>query len=251
MRLVDSHCHIHDTEYYQENREEVYKRAVDAGVAMICVGTSLQDSQDAVNFANTHDDTWAVVGIHPHEASGGVDGVEDLLKHSNKKLVGIGEVGLDYFYTNSPKPDQIIVLEQHLQWAVDYNLPISFHVREAFDDFWPIFDNFHGLNGVLHSFTDSVENLEKALSRGLSIGVNGIATFAKNRTDVYKAIPLEKMCLETDAPFLTPAPHRGKVNEPALLTHVAGYVANLQSINLSELSQATTRCANEIFSLKN
>ena len=164
--------------------------------------------------------------------------------------MGIGEIGLDYYYTHSPRDAQIRALEEQLQIAIDYDLPVSFHVREAFGDFWPIFDNFTGLRGVVHSFTDTIATMEQVLSRGLFIGVNGIATFAKDKQDLYAAIPYKKMLLETDAPYLTPVPHRGKVNGPALLEHVAKHLANLQSINLQELSRATEASATHLFALK-
>ena len=166
------------------------------------------------------------------------------------KIVAIGEIGLDYFYNNSPREQQIDMLHAQIELAQEYDLPIIFHVREAFDDFWPVFDQYKGLRGVLHSFTDTVANMEQGLTRGLLIGVNGIATFARDRQDIYRAIPLDRIVLETDAPYLTPVPHRGKVNEPALLTHVAKHIANLQSINLQELSRATEASATHLFNLK-
>ncbi len=172
------------------------------------------------------------------------------MSSSSARIVGIGEIGLDYYYTHSPRDIQIEMLEKQITLATEHDLPISFHVREAFDDFWPIFDNFRGLRGVLHSYTDNLSNMEKALSRGLLIGVNGISTFARDKQELYKVIPYQKMLLETDAPYLTPHPHRGKINEPALLRHVANYIANLQSINLQELSRATEASATTLFSLK-
>ncbi len=275
MTFTDTHCHIHEQSF--ADSEGAYQRALEAGVTrMVCVGTDVKSSQEAVQFASTHANIWAVVGIHPHEATrdgGRVGELRDLIagtmddrrwtiggenndsstSHVSSlmsKIVGIGEIGLDYYYNHSPRENQIAVLEQQLQIAIDYNLPISFHVRESFDDFWPIFDNFKGLRGVLHSFTDSMAQMERGLSRELFIGVNGIATFAKDRQDIYRAIPLSNMVLETDAPYLTPVPYRGKVNEPALLRHVAEYIANLQSINLQELSRATEASATHLFNLK-
>jgi TatD DNase family protein len=127
-----------------------------------------------------------------------------------------------------------------------------FHVREAFDDFWPIFDDYKGIRGVLHSFTDSRLNLDKALERGLYIGVNGIMTFTKdaNQLDVAKAIPLQKLLLETDAPFLTPVPFRGRVNEPAHVRLVADFMAHLRDEPLAELANQTSANAQTLFNLK-
>ncbi|MGB3023640.1 MAG: TatD family hydrolase [Candidatus Saccharimonadales bacterium] len=257
MTFTDTHCHIHEEDY--PDAEDAYRQALEAGVTrMIVVGTDVKSSQEAVQFASTHANAWAVIGVHPHEAKdelARLDILLDLLKstiHNLKStdIVGIGEIGLDYYYTHSPRDAQIRALEEQLQIAIDYDLPVSFHVREAFGDFWPIFDNFTGLRGVVHSFTDTIATMEQVLSRGLFIGVNGIATFAKDKQDLYAAIPYKKMLLETDAPYLTPVPHRGKVNGPALLEHVAKHLANLQSINLQELSRATEASATHLFALK-
>ncbi len=249
--LIDTHCHIHESGFYQDtNREDIYERAVAADVDMICIGTSEKFSAEAVEFAKTHEHAWATVGVHPHDTKDGWQKIGALLDVKPEKVVGIGEVGLDYFYNNSPREIQINALEEQLQWAIDYELPVSFHVREAYDDFWPIFGNFPGLRGVLHSFTDSVENMEKAVSEGLCIGVNGISTFAKDKQAMWDQVPLEKMLLETDAPFLTPVPLRGKVNEPAFVRHVAEYHAKRRGVELDELARVTSANAKTLFSLK-
>ncbi len=251
--FTDTHCHIHEASYTEA--EQAYLRAHEQGVMrMICVGTDEVTSAEAVAFANSHDDVWASVGLHPHDATSGVEAIaklEALIVSDRKakagKIVAIGECGLDYFYDNSPRDEQIEMLHAQLKLAKKYDLPVIFHVREAFDDFWPIFEQYQGLRGVLHSFTDNTTNLEKAVIHSLYVGVNGIATFAKDRQEVYAAIPLDNLLLETDAPFLTPVPLRGRVNEPAFTTHIAHHIANLQSINLEELSRATERNATTLF----
>ncbi len=248
--LIDSHCHIHDHEFYTAERaEEVYEHAVANAVDMLCVGTSQPDSRAAVAFVGLHDHTWAIVGVHPHETKDGVADIGALLGEKLPKIVGIGEIGLDYYYNHSPREAQIAGLEQQLQWAIDYQLPVSFHVREAYDEFWPIFDNFKGVRGVLHSFTDVPIHLEKALERGLYIGVNGISTFARDKQDMFAAVPLERMLLETDAPFLTPVPKRGNMNEPAFVRYVAAYHAHARGISLEEISQVTSANAMSLFAL--
>jgi TatD DNase family protein len=251
MIFTDTHCHIHESSY--EDGEGAYRRALAAGVGrMLVVGTNDQSSEEAVAFARSHEQAWASLGLHPHDAKTGLDGVsflDTILRESTDRIVAIGEIGLDYFYDNSPREMQIDLLHAQIELAQSYNLPVIFHVREAFSDFWPIFDQYKGLTGVLHSFTDNVSNMEQALSRGLLIGINGIATFAGDRQDVYRVIPSENMVLETDAPYLTPTPHRGKVNEPAFTTYVAQHIANLQSINLQELSRVTERNATHLFSI--
>jgi len=250
--LIDTHCHIHEKDY--PNAEGAYTRAVEAGVSqMICVGTDEDSSARAVAFASNHEGVWASVGLHPHDATEGVTAIKSLRallqNDTNNTIVAVGECGLDFFYDNSPREAQIEMLHAQLRLAQEFKKPVIFHVREAFADFWPIIDQYEDITGVIHSFTDTEVTLKEAISRGFSIGVNGIATFAKDKQAMYAAIPINSICLETDAPFLTPVPHRGTVNEPALLTLVATHIANLQSINLEELSQATERCALDTFSL--
>ncbi len=253
MKLIDSHCHIHESEFFPDasQQEAAYTRAIEAGVGILCVATSEAASREALDFVAAHDHTWAVLGVHPHEAKDGCAAVGELLAEKHDKTVGIGEIGLDYYYNNSPREVQIAVLEQQLQWAMEYDLPVSFHVREAFDDFWPIFDNFHGIRGVLHSFTDTQANLEAGFSRGLYVGVNGISTFTKDAAQqkMFATIPLEKMLLETDAPFLTPAPLRGKMNEPSYVGRVAEHAAALRGISVAVVSDATTDNARRLFAI--
>jgi len=252
MQLVDTHCHIHSTDYPLD-KGEVIQRALEAGVGqMICVGTDQEDSAASVRFVQDQPHCWASIGLHPHDAKTGVDAVDALARLIDQpKVVAVGECGLDYFYNHSPRDMQAQLLHAQIELAVGHDLPLIFHVREAFDDFWPIFDGYQGLRGVLHSFTDSQANLEKALARGLYIGVNGIATFTKDaeQTAMFRAIPIEKLLLETDAPFLTPAPKRGTVNEPAFVSLVAEYMAHLHAISPQELSAATSRNATYLFRL--
>ena len=205
-----------------------------------------------MEFAAVHNGVYASIGVHPHEAKDGWDEVIDLAKTAaGRKLVAIGEIGLDYFYTHSPRDVQIAAFEAQIDLAMKHNLPIIFHVRDAFEDFWPIFDNFPGIRGVLHSFTDTQATMEQALKRGLYIGVNGISTFTKDpaQRDMFAAIPLERMLLETDAPFLTPAPLRGTINEPMYVEYVAGYHAIARGLSVSEIAAATTANANTLFAL--
>ena len=150
-----------------------------------------------------------------------------------------------------PADMQQAMLRAQLEIAQERDLPVIFHVRNAFDDFWPLFDSFNGVRGVLHSFTDNRVHLQKALERGLYIGVNGISTFTKDQEqrNMFASIPVERLLLETDAPYLTPVPLRGTVNEPAFITHVAQFHADLHTITLEELSVATSANATTLFNL--
>jgi TatD DNase family protein len=268
MELFDTHCHTHEmvrriTPVYdkwhsdgiQRTPESVIQAAHEAGVAgMLCIGTSLEDSELAVEFVAKREGQWASIGIHPHEAA----------KHqaseakrkfaalaSAAKVVAIGECGLDYFYAHSPREAQIELLKFQIELALEHDLPLSFHVREAFDDFWPIFESYRGagLRGVLHSYTDSMANLERAIKHGLHFGVNGIATFAKDeeRRVIYRTIPSKLLLLETDAPFLTPIPFRGKICESKHVRVTAEFLADLRKETLEDLAAVTTANARDLF----
>ncbi len=270
MEFVDTHCHIQSAGQTVGERttrelwakagdtsvDEIVSRAQEAGVAkMICVGCDVEDSILAVDTVKSRENLYASIGIHPHEARHFVSNTEQLDRFSalatEEKVVAVGECGLDFFYTHSPKEAQVAILEYQLDLAQKRDLPVIFHVREAFDDFWPILSNFQGIRGVLHSFTDNLANMEKALANGLYIGVNGIATFSKNESQlqVYKAIPRESLLLETDAPFLTPVPFRGRICEPKHIVLTAEYLANLRGETVLEISQATTQNATKLFNL--
>lgn len=255
MQLVDTHCHIHESTYTLPV-EDIFMRAQENAVTkLICVGTDAKSSYEAVTFASQYDGVWASLGIHPHET---VSATHDQLKQFHElakqpQVIAIGEIGLDYHYTHSPKSRQIDLLHTQIELALSHKLPIIFHVRSAFEDFWPIFDRYEGaINGVLHSFTDNQENLDKALARGLFIGLNGISTFTKDEAQkqLFASIPLENLILETDAPFLTPVPKRGTINEPAFVRYVAEHIAHQKGISLAQVAEATTRNATHLFSLK-
>jgi TatD DNase family protein len=253
MILTDTHCHIHENDYPLPVEDVIMRSHENDVKSLVCVGTTYTSSLEAVRLAELYPDVWATLGIHPHEAAGATQaGLKEMTKLADHdKVVAIGEIGLDYYYTHSPKSRQIELLHAQIELALSHSLPISFHVRDAFDDFWPIFNRYEGtIRGVLHSFTDSQANLDKALERGLYIGVNGISTFTKDPVQqaMFGAIPLERMLLETDAPFLTPTPKRGTINEPAFVRYVAEFHAHERGIDLEEVAKVTTANARQLFS---
>jgi TatD DNase family protein len=266
--LTDTHCHIHTAEFKLlsdeatknmwskmagPNPDAMIARAVQNGVSrMVCVGTTLGDSQQAVQFVQSRNNCWASIGLHPHEAKDGQKALNGIAALAGKpKVVAVGEIGLDYFYNHSNKQEQQKALCFQIELALQHNLPIIFHVRQAFDDFWPIFDSYKGIRGVLHSYTDSHANFTEAIKRGLYIGMNGIMTFTKvdEQLQVAKEVPLQKLLLETDAPFLTPKPLRGTVNEPAHVRLVAEFLAGLKQESPENLAASTTANALKLFSL--
>lgn len=247
--LVDTHCHIHEVDYPLDITETL-KHALENGVdQLLCVGTGIDSSRRAVQFAIDHAEAFATIGVHPHDTKDGWEELASIVKTG--QIVAIGEIGLDYYYNHSPRDVQIKALEWQIDLALKNNLPIIFHVRDAFDDFWPIIDDFSGLKGELHSFTDTQTNLDEGLSRGFFIGVNGISTFTKDekQKELFAGIPLDRLLLETDAPYLTPVPYRGKVNEPAYVRTIAENQAIARGITLDEIAQATTANAHALFGL--
>jgi TatD DNase family protein len=274
MELFDSHCHIQSVEGLageeatralwvkakDRDADAVIQRARDAGVTrMVCVGCHLEDSKLAAVFAEQYEQCWASVGIHPHEAHHYADEAaaraELAALTGRSKVVAIGECGLDYFYEHSPKQVQIALLKLQIELALERGLPLVFHVREAFEDFWPIFESYQSasrpIRGVLHSFTDSQANLERAINHNLYIGVNGIATFTKNpaQQELYRTLPLSHLVLETDAPFLTPYPQRGTICEPYHIRTIAEFLAGQRHESLEDLADAATRNTRNLFGI--
>jgi TatD DNase family protein len=237
--LVDTHCHIHDANYPLP-ADEVLARAKVAGVErVIVIGTCPSDARVARDFAAKREGVFWAYGYHPSEVE------EPLEFFRDEKLVSIGEIGLDYHYKPFDRAAQIKRLEMMLELAEREGLAVNFHVREAFEDFWPIVDNFKLTGGaVLHSFSDNEANMNEAIRRGMFIGVNGLVTFAP-----VPLPPLRWMVLETDAPFLTPSPFRGKINEPSYIKNIAEWVAVKLQVHLSEVETTTTANAEKLFIL--
>lgn len=258
--LVDTHCHVQALNF-SGDLESTIREAKDAGVTrLLCISTSAADSKQAVDLAGRYEEVWAVVGLHPHDAKGGEKDIEIIESlASSKGVVAIGECGLDYYYKNSPKEDQKKMLIAQLELAKKYSLPLSLHIRgskedpaDAFTEFFDIYDETYSmLDGVVHSFSASREILSMILERNLYVGVNGIATFAREawQVDAFRAIPIQKMLLETDTPFLTPIPFRGKINTPKHIKTIAEFLASIREETFEEISKETTKNAIKLFGL--
>ena len=217
------------------------KRAKEKGVLkIVCIGTNPEDSFNARDFAKTHEGVYWTYGIHPEFASSNyaID-----KKFDSDKPIAIGEVGLDYHYEGYNREAQIKLFEEMLQLAQDYDLPLSFHVREAFDDFFPVVANFPKLRGVVHSFSDNKKNLKRILlETDFYVGVNGMATYSTLPTP-----PLERILLETDAPFLTPAPFRGIINECGYIREIAEWLSEKLAVEFDQVERETTENAEKLF----
>lgn len=262
MNLIDTHAHIHFDEY-KDRVEEVLNSARGAGLSHIfCVGTDELDSAKAIRFVNawqskTPVHLLATAGLHPHSAKNGQVALNKLAKAArqakanNNPIVAIGECGLDYFKEYSARPEQINAFKFQIELALELGLPMIWHVRQAFDDFFKIIDGYRGVNGVVHCFSANRQVAEQIVQRGFMLGLNGIMTFTKDESQLAAAqnIPLKNIVLETDCPFLTPAPKRGTVNIPANVELIAEFLAKLRHEPLEEFARQTTQNARQLFKL--
>ena len=255
--LFDSHCHL-EKETYGPELPEVISRAFAAGVTqMVAVGASggIAGAREVARLVEDYPSIFAAVGVHPHDAakvdSGDLHIIHDIL--GLEKVVCLGEIGLDYHYDNSPREQQRQVFRALLQLAQSTNMPAMFHVREAHDDFIEIIDEV-GLpeaSGMVHCFTMGPEQARAYLDRGLMLSLPGVITF-KNAATLREAlaiIPLEKILIETDSPYLAPVPYRGKRNEPAFLAATAEYIAQLLAMSVEDFAGITTKNARRFFRL--
>lgn len=249
--LVDSHCHLHDRQFFTaEQAAERLKRAQTAGVSkIVCIGTDVADSLAGREFAVQRAGVYYTFGIHPNEMDEPKKREQNLLalaefldsEEANQvfqdpKLVAIGEVGLDYHYEGYAREEQIRLFEQMLALAEKKDLPLSFHVREGFADFFGVVANFPKVRGVVHSFTDNKKILKRILNETeFYIGVNGMATYT-----TLPMAPLERILLETDAPFLAPKPFRGEMNEPAYIREIAEWLAEQTGESLETVARVTS-----------
>ena len=245
--LVDSHCHL-DFSDFDADRADVMARAKAAGVGlMVTISTKISEADKIIALAEAHDELVCSVGIHPHEAGREPETNAETLVGlaAHEKVVGIGETGLDYFYEHSPRDAQQKNFRAHIEAARQSKLPLIVHARDADEDTADILEDEMGKGaypGLIHCFTAGPELAKRALDIGFYISISGIATF-KNATELretIKAVPLDRLLVETDAPFLAPVPNRGKRNEPAFVADTAAALADLKGVTPDELAQITT-----------
>lgn len=262
MIFVDSHCHI-DGEAFDADRDEIVERAKNAGVKfMLTVGTGNPHNgevEKAVRVAEKYENVFASVGVHPHDARLYDEKAEnhliELVKTS-EKVVAWGEIGLDFYYDHSPRDVQTEVFKRQLRVAKDLNLPVIIHSRDANDETVEILrdecsgEDFRG--GVMHCFGGTAEMARDLLEIGFLISFAGNVTFKKadNLREAARVVPLEKLLIETDCPFLTPIPFRGKRNEPAYVVHTAEFLADFYGVELEKLAEQTTANFTEFFRIK-
>ena len=258
MELIDSHAHI-DFPHFADDREAMLERAREAGVTTLLAigsGPGPEKMDCAIPFAEQHDWIYATVGVHPHEAKEltplHLEKLAALAKHP--RVIAYGEIGLDYFYDHSPRDVQAKVFREQLALAEKAKLPIIIHCRDAWTDCLNMLDEHWrptGLGGILHCFTGTVEDARRGIDMGFLISFAGNSTYpkAQNIRDVAKVLPLEKILIETDSPYLAPQSRRGKRNEPAYVAEVARALASVRNCSPEEIAAATTGNFRRFFGL--
>lgn len=253
--IFDSHAH-YDDDRFNEDREEVIKEIQDNGViGVLNCGTSLQGARDSLKLAQEYDFFYAAVGIHPENADGLTDEAFEEIKEmtKNSKVRAIGEIGLDYYWEeNPPKEIQKEAFRRQMALARDLNLPVIIHDREAHGDTLDIMKDFPEVKGVLHCFSGSVEFAHECLRLGYYIGFTGVVTFknAKKILEVAREVPMDKILVETDAPYMAPTPHRGKRNQSDYIKFIIEKIAEIKGIPTSELEEKTIDNTKNLLKIK-
>ena len=244
MRVFDTHCH-YDDERFDEDREEAYQRMLDAQVARcVCVGSDLPSSQRCMDFAAAHEGAFAAVGVHPHEAMDApedyLDTISEMLKAP--KVVALGEIGLDYYYDLSPRDVQKRVMAEQVALAVRLDVPVIFHIRDAHGDMVDFFRAQKKLpQGIIHCFSGSPEIAREYVRMGFYISFAGPLTFKKapHLQAAAQEVPMDRLLVETDSPYLSPEPKRGRRNEPAHVVYTLAKLAELRGLPVEEMAQIT------------
>lgn len=258
--FTDTHCHL-DFQTFDSDRQAVISAAIEAGVTRIInPGVNFDSSQKALRLADKYPEIYVAIGIHPNDV-GDWRGLADLRQLvSHQKVVAVGEIGLDYYRQNTPVDVQKIAFQAQLDFAAEVGLPVILHNREASYDLLNILEAWHlelksqgselaNRPGVLHSFSGSVEDASRAIQLGFDIGITGPVTFqnARRLQDIVRGLPLDRILIETDAPFLTPHPNRGKRNEPIMVRLIAKKIADLHQMPVNEVAMKTTKNAENLF----
>ena len=247
--MIDTHAHL-NIEEYNEDIDDVIFRAKKKGVNQILVvGMDYKTSKRAIELSKIYDDLFATVGIHPGYVN--ESNLEELVNlYNEKKVIAVGEIGLDYYWQDDNKERQEYIFEEQLKLAIKLNLPVIIHTRNSFNEAFEIVKKFEGkLRGVFHCFSSNFKDALKVINLGFYIGIDGPITFKNNQVleEIVKNIDLSKILIETDSPYLTPVPYRGKRNEPGNVYYVASKIAEIKKMQLSEVIKITTNNAKELF----
>ena len=244
--FIDSHCHLN----YLQSANAALERARNCGVSgILCIGVDEAGIDDVLAIAQAHDDVWASVGMHPRSVQQEYAWIEEKLLAPG--VVAVGETGLDYktAHTAEEQRIQLQAFEHQMGLAERHDLPVVIHTRDAQSDTLNMLEHFPKVRGVLHCFTESWEMAERAIELGYFISISGIVTFAKaeNVRVVAGRVPLDRLLIETDAPWLAPVPHRGRENEPAYVAETAGFLAQLRGVDVDDLAHTTSANFRRLF----
>ena len=252
--MIDSHCHL-DHEPLLSDLSNVIKRSKDVGVKkLLTISTSLESFSRIKNIINKDEMIYGTIGIHPHEANNDIISSDNIVKNfnENSKIIGIGETGLDFYYNNSDKNKQIISFNEHIKASIETSAPLIIHSRNAEEDTFEILNSYKdsNLKILMHCFTGSQHFAEKLLKLNAYFSASGIITFRNSvqLQETFKSLPLDKILIETDSPFLAPVPNRGKKNEPSYIDFTAKKLAEIKDITKSDLIRITTDNFNNLFS---
>lgn len=253
--LIDSHAHL-EMQAFDNDRDAVIRRAKEAGVdVIVTVGTNLQDCRSVVEIATRFESVYAALGIHPHEVKDINQKTYDTIRIlvQQPKVVAYGEIGLDFFRNHSPRDIQIRCFGEQLEIADEFNLPVIIHDREAhLETLNMLMARKEKRGGIIHCFSGDVLMAKKCLDMGFYISIPGPVTFPKAEKlfEIVRQVPLDRLLVETDAPYLAPHPYRGKRNEPSYVVHTAQKIADVKGLSLAEVSAATTQNARTVFGIK-
>lgn len=255
--FIDSHAHL-DDERFDEDREILIESLKENNIDLVFnIGADIKSSKASVQLAKKFENIYAVVGVHPHDAKDVEEDYLDILRELSKeeKVVAIGEIGLDYYYDNSPRDIQKKVFKEQLDLAKKLDLPVVIHTRDAAQETFDILKEAaegEKLRGIMHCYSGSVEMAMEYIKLGFYISLGGPVTFKNSKVakEVAKAIPLDRLLIETDCPYLTPEPYRGKRNEPKYVKYTAEAIAELRGISVEEVAKATSENAKTIFGIK-
>ena len=251
--MIDSHCHL-DHEPLKSDLSNIIKRSKDEGIEkLLTISTSVESFQKIKKIINEDEIIFGTIGIHPHETDNNEISTDYIVKNfeENPKIIGIGETGLDFYYNNSDKEKQIKSFKKHIEASIKTNSPLIVHSRNAEDETFEILNKYQGekLKILMHCFTGSKNFAEKLLKLNAFFSASGIITF-KNSIDLqetFKFLPLEKILIETDSPYLAPVPNRGKKNEPSFLSYTAQKLAEIKDLSKQEITKITTKNFNNLF----
>ena len=251
--MIDSHCHL-DHEQINSDLSNVIKRSKDVGIEkLLTISTSFESFKKIKDIITEDEIIFGTIGIHPHETNSNEISVEEIVKNfdENPKIIGIGETGLDFYYNNSDKEKQIKSFKKHIEASIKTNSPLIIHSRNAEDETFEILNQYHDkkLKILMHCFTGSKNFAERLLKLNAFFSASGIITF-KNSMDLqetFKFLPLDKILIETDSPYLAPVPNRGKKNEPSFLSFTAQKLADIKDLTKQEITKITTNNFNKLF----